>query len=59
MSESTETKVYTTNHGDCKGFANNSDNPKAPVANMDLRITRAGLEAWLARLDAAGVELHT
>ena len=49
-------KEYVTKHGDCKGFANDSDNPRAPSANMMMRITKTGLQAWLARLEAANVE---
>lgn len=51
----TEKKVYVTNHGDLKGFMNESDNPRAPKANMELRITLAGLEAWKKRLEDANV----
>lgn len=54
--QATPKKEYITKHGDCKGFANESDNPRAPSANMMMRVTKAGLEAWLARLEAANVE---
>ena len=52
----TAKKVFVTNHGDLKGFATQSDNPRAPKANMKLRLTKTGLEKWLQKLNDAGVE---
>lgn len=47
---------YQDNHLDISGFGTNSENPKAPLANLKQYITREGLEAQLAELDAAKVD---
>ena len=49
-------KEYVDSHLDISGFGTNSDNPKAPLANLKMYVTIEGLKAQLAELESAGVE---